>query len=109
MAEHQAPIHDSGDYDAEHVPEELRPMPGSPASRFDMSYFRMVTKGIIGGVIVVAIYMVVVLWNGNRDLDAASIIFPAVFIAGWVGILGGVVAVGMWAEKHHGEIYGRRH
>jgi len=40
------------------------------------------------------------------DLEVASILAIAGAVSFWIGVMGGVVAVGLWSGRHEHEIFG---
>ena len=80
-----------------------------PFPELDRSFLRMVAKGVAAGILVLTAIMIFVLKHAMPDMPGAALVGGAFFIGLWPGALGGVVAVGVWSEGHHGEVFGKSH
>ena len=80
-----------------------------PFPELDRSYLRMVAKGVVGGILVLWVLMIAVMKNAMPDMPGAALVGGAFFVGMWPGALGGVVAVGAWSNRHHGEVFGKDH
>lgn len=74
-------------------------------SALDRSYLRSVGLGYLGGVLVIFGFMLITIHLANPDLSAATKVAVAVGVAFWIGVMGGVVAVGMWARRNEEQLH----
>ena len=73
-------------------------------NELDRSYGKAVAAGYAGGFLVIFVFLVVTLAVVG-DIPTPAIVASGIAVAFWMGILGGVVAVGKWAMKHEEEIH----
>ena len=65
--------------------------------------------GLVGyaiGVPVIFTFVLVVVKIMASDISGVSLFGIALGVSFWIGVLGGVVAVGLWSHHHEDEIYG---
>jgi hypothetical protein len=75
-------------------------------SSLDRGYGKSVAAGYAGGMLVIFAFMLVVLNRAVGDtMSFGGQALAAAAVAFWIGIMGGVVAVGMWAMKHEEELF----
>lgn len=74
-------------------------------SQLDTSYLRSVGLGYLGGVVAIFVFMLITINYAASDLDLGVKIGVAIGVAFWIGIMGGVVAVGMWARKNEEQLH----
>lgn len=93
----------------EHVPFEV---PGQAYehdmetfSKLDRGFGTSVFFGYLGGVVVVFAFIFIAMSVAAPDIPMTARVGAAVGVAFWIGILGGVVAVGLWAQKHETELF----
>ncbi len=72
----------------------------------DRGFGGAVAVGYAGGLIVIFVLMVLVFHNADPSLPWYTQALMAAGVAFWIGIMGGVVAVGKWAQKHEKELFG---
>lgn len=70
----------------------------------DREFGKAVLAGYLGGFLVILAFIIVTL-EVMADIPIGAEVAAAVAVAFWMGILGGVVAVGRWATKHEEEIH----
>lgn len=73
-------------------------------STIDRTFGKAVLIGYLGGFLAILAFIFVTL-EAVSDLSPAAAVASAVAVAFWMGILGGVVAVGRWATIHEEEIH----
>lgn len=88
--------------------ETLDDTEGGEFSDLDRTYGRSVAAGYVGGFAVILTFMIIVLFWATEawDIPAGAVVASAAAVAVWIGIMGGVVAVGMWATKHEEDLHG---
>jgi hypothetical protein len=75
-------------------------------STLDRGYGKAVATGYLGGIVVIFGFMFAVLSYAMGDsLSVGGRVLASGAVAFWIGIMGGVVAVGMWAQKHEEELF----
>jgi hypothetical protein len=70
----------------------------------DREFGKAVLAGYLGGFLVILAFIIVTL-EVMADIPIGAEVAAGVAVAFWMGILGGVVAVGRWATKHEEEIH----
>jgi hypothetical protein len=73
-------------------------------SAIDRTFGKAVLAGYVGGFLVILAFVFVTL-EAVSDIPPGAAAVSAIAVAFWMGILGGVVAVGRWASKHEDEIH----
>jgi hypothetical protein len=73
-------------------------------SSIDQAFGKAIIAGYLGGFLVILAFVFVTL-EVMADIPIGAEIAAGVAVAFWMGILGGVVAVGRWATKHEEEIH----
>jgi hypothetical protein len=74
-------------------------------SSLDRGYMRSVAFGYLGGVLAIFAFMFLTISVAAPDIPMPAKVGVAIGVAFWIGIMGGVVAVGMWARKHEHELF----
>ncbi len=70
----------------------------------DREFGKAVLAGYAGGFVVILLFLFITL-EAVSDIPPAAAAVSAIAVAFWMGILGGVVAVGRWASRHEEEIH----
>lgn len=71
----------------------------------DRGFGRAVVIGYLTGFVAIGLLMVAILLV-QTDLPLGAVIGAAVGVAFWIGVMGGVVAVGLWSGRHERELFG---
>jgi hypothetical protein len=72
----------------------------------DKGFSKAVLAGYVVGVVAIFAFTFFALaYAAGDDIPLGARIGAAVGVAGWIGIMGGVVAVGRWSMKHESEIF----
>jgi hypothetical protein len=87
------------------VPGEVYEHDLETFSKLDSSFGRSVLFGYIGGVVGIFLFILVTLFAVAPDIPTQAKFGAAAGVAFWIGILGGVFAVGAWSAKHESEIF----
>ena len=74
-------------------------------SKLDRSYLRSVGIGYLGGVVAIFVFMLINIHLAAPDLSGVTKVAVAIGVAFWIGIMGGVVAVGMWARRNEEQLH----
>jgi hypothetical protein len=73
-------------------------------SAIDRTFGKAVLAGYLGGFLAIMVFIFITL-EVVSDLSPGAAAASAAAVAFWMGILGGVVAVGRWATLHEEEIH----
>jgi len=73
-------------------------------AKIDRTFGKAVLAGYLGGFLVIMAFIFITL-EVYSELSPGAALASAVAVAFWMGILGGVVAVGRWATLHEEEIH----
>jgi hypothetical protein len=99
VADVPVPVAHGGSHDVEPLHDETHQF-----TKLDRSYGKAVLIGYAGGFLVIFAFLVITLVVVG-DIPAIAVVASGIAVAFWMGILGGVVAVGRWAMEHEEEIH----
>ncbi|HEX9259284.1 MAG TPA: hypothetical protein VF855_07080 [Acidimicrobiales bacterium] len=93
-SEHAVPEHPASEHDE------------PTFSEVDRTFGKSVAFGYVGGFLVLGLFFFLVMsWAGGDSTPLGARIAVSIGIGFWIGIMGGVVAVGRWAARHEHEIF----
>jgi hypothetical protein len=71
----------------------------------DRGFGRAIAVGYVLGFLAIGALMAVIL-SVQTTLPLGAVIGASIGVAFWIGVMGGVVAVGMWSGRHEQELFG---
>jgi uncharacterized membrane protein len=101
--EHPAPAEHAAAAEHDHTLSDEHKRP--TASQLDRAFGHSVLLGYIAGIVAIFGIMFAMLSYAAPDIPLGAKLGAAAGVALWIGIMGGVVAVGMWARKHEHDIF----
>lgn len=71
----------------------------------DRGFGQAIAKGYVGGVIVIALIVIGIMRMAAPDVTGWSLAIIPIGVAVWIGVLGGVIAVGLWSQRHERDLF----
>jgi hypothetical protein len=105
MSEHDSSYEHAEVVEADMAPGPVREHDQEVFDSLDKGFSKSVLLGYIAGVFCIFLFMFLALNWAAPDIPMGARIGASVGVCVWIGIMGGVIAVGRWTMKHESDLF----